>query len=187
MGRPNKYKYPTFVNGKIHPFYEHWRGMVRRCNESYKIRNRSYDGCSVSDEWKDYNIFFEWCLENYYYIDNELMCLDKDILDKNNKIYGPTKCIFVPSKINQLLESSKKSRGTLPIGVTHTRNNNYISRMSKNGKCINIGVYDTPEEAFYSYKISKEYHIREIANMYMPYIPRKLYIALYNYRIDIND
>lgn len=187
MGRPNKYKHPTWKDGKIDTFYEQWKDMKKRCNNSINKRNNSYKDCSISDEFLDYDKYYEWAEKNYYQLENEKICLDKDILIKGNKLYSPSTCIFVPMRINQLFESSKQSRGLLPKGVTLNNNGRYVARISKNNKNIFLGSFNSVEEAFNCYKEAKENYIKEIADEYKSKIPNKLYNAMYSYVIDIND
>ena len=40
---------------------------------------------------------------------------------------------------------------------------------------------------FYTYKEFKEKYIKEVADQYRKYIPKKLYDALYKYQVDITD
>ena len=53
--------------------------------------------------------------DNYYEINDEVMCLDKDILFKNNKIYSNNTCIFVPQFINTLFCKRQNDRGEYQI------------------------------------------------------------------------
>lgn len=188
MGRPPKYKNPTWLNGTIHPFYDQWKGVHRRCKETNNPKNKAYAGCYVCDKWNDYDNYFEWAKENYYKLDDEMMCLDKDILVKGNKIYSPTTCIFVPRVINQLFESSKGSRGNLPLGVTlYKHSGKYGSRVRIDGKTRFIGTFSTVEEAFCAYKNTKELYIKNIADKYINRIPDAIYKAIIEYKIDIDD
>lgn len=41
------------------------------------------------------------------------MALDKDILNKGNKVYCPENCIFVPRRINNLFTKSNRVRGVI--------------------------------------------------------------------------
>ena len=53
-----------------------------------------------------------------------------------------------------------------------------------------IGVFNSPDDAFYAYKEFKEKHIKEVADRYKrdyPKVPQKLYEAMYNYRVEITD
>ena len=121
------------------------------------------------------------------------MCLDKDILYKGNKIYGPDTCIFVPQRINTIFGTNMRRRGNLPIGVTFCkRNKKYTSHcwtLNADGKRNNIalGYFDSPEKAFNAYKQFKESYIQKVAENYKPFIPETLYNALINYKININD
>lgn len=189
-GRKQKYKHLTWLyeEDKIHPFYEQWRGMKRRCSETHKPRNYSYEECTVCDEWLDYDTYYEWAEQNYYEIPGEKVCLDKDILVKGNKVYSPNTCIFVPQRINQLFESSKRSRGKYPVGITPaTTSNKYMCRMRRDGKTIYLGSYETIEEAFTTYKAAKESYIKQIADEYIDLIPQELYNAMYNYEVEYDD
>lgn len=169
--------------------YDKWRAMITRCYSNKQTsKRRTYKNCEVCKEWHNFQNFAKWYEENYYTISNQVMHLDKDILIKGNKIYSPNTCIFVPEKINILFVKADKIRGSLPIGVSWDKNiNKYRSYYYTNNKRITIGFYDTPEVAFQSYKIAKEKHIKEIAEEYKDLIPIKLYNALYEYKVEIND
>lgn len=169
--------------------YTTWCNMIRRVyDKNKKIRDKVYDECLVCEEWHNYSNFKRWYDDNYYEIDGETMNLDKDILIKGNKIYSPETCIFVVQRINKLFIKSDKSRGNLPIGAKfHKASNKYSSRMNKPTGEIWLGTYDTPEEAFYTYKHAKEKYIKEVADEYKDFIPQKLYDAMYNWEVEIDD
>ena len=174
--------------------YDYWHSMLRRCYDETRIkvdegRNLAYQGCKVCDEWLNFSNFYKWYKDNYYEIDNEIMCLDKDILIKGNKIYSPQTCIFAPQKINTLFCNSKKIRGNLPLGVTYDkRYNSYVARCNNgNKKTIYLGSRKTIEEAFMLYKIFKEKIIKDFADRYKDLIPIELYNAMYKYEIEITD
>ena len=42
-------------------------------------------------------------------------------------------------------------------------------------------------EAFEKYKKFKEEYIKQVADLYKNVIPKKLYLALYNYQIEMED
>ena len=118
------------------------------------------------------------------------MQLDKDILIKNNKIYSPKTCVFVPRCINAIFTKRNADRGNLPIGVTE-RYGKYNVVMSATilGKkgTTSLGCYDNIQDAFMTYKTYKEKYIKEVADTYKDYIPHKLYNALYHYNVEITD
>lgn len=113
------------------------------------------------------------------------MEIDKDILFKNNKIYSPEKCIFVPHTINVIFTNKKSKSNNLPIGVWyHPKNKKYIAGCSfGDGDTKHLGSFDTPEEAFMVYKKVKEKYIKEVAEKYKNKIPLILYKSLIKYEV----
>ena len=170
--------------------YDYWCSMIKRCyDDNFHKKSPTYKDCSVCDEWIYFDNFKKWFDENYYEVEDEVMCLDKDILIKGNKVYSPDTCIFVPRHINSLFVKNDTSRNGLPIGVQYNATKTRYVALAKDGgrNMKRLGTYDTPEEAFYSYKEFKENRIREIANKYRSKIPEKLYFGMINYSFEITD
>ena len=142
-------------------------------------------GCTVDETWHNFQAFAEWYENNYYEIPNETMQLDKDILLKGNKVYGPDTCIIVPNSINSLFKH-KKGNIDLPKGVSKIgkkyRGSYYCNDMKINGPIV-----ETIEEAFDFYKQGIESRIKQIANMYIEYLPDNIYNILINYEINIDE
>ena len=186
-------EYKTRENNKETRCYHEWMKILQRCyDSSYQEKYPTYKDCIICEEWMCYQNFAEWYYNNYYTINNEKMEIDKDILCKGNKLYNPQTCIIVPQRINKLFTKSNKLRGDLPIGVYYNKQNKkYRSQISKieNGKKqrVYLGLYNTPQEAFESYKKAKENYIKQVADEYKPYIPKELYDAMYNYKVEITD
>lgn len=175
-------------NGKPTKCYNAWHNMLKRCYYfKYQEKNTTYENCTVCKEWWNFQVFAEWYYEHYYEFGNEQMALDKDILKKGNKIYSPETCIFVPSSINKLFTKRDKARGKYPIGVCKM-GNKFIAYLCKgNGKQMPLGYFTSPNEAFLAYKRAKEEYIKEVAEKYKSQIPQKLYDALMNYEVEIDD
>lgn len=180
-------------NGKIIKSYSVWKSMLMRCY-SYREQKKcpTYKDCAVCEEWHNYSDFKKWFNDNYYEIEGEVMCLDKDILYKGNKIYSPNTCCFVPNNINVMFIKCNKARGKYPIGVCFDKNSNKFKAQCNtfyNGKkqLKGLGYYNTIEDAFNAYKQSKEANIKQIADEYKYKIPNKLYEAMYNYKVEITD
>ena len=96
--------------------------MLTRCySDKYKKKKPTYEDCKVYEELLNFQNFAKWDSENYYEIEGETMCLDKDILVKHNKIYSPETCVYVPNTINVLFTKSDKIRGNTPIGVNEQK------------------------------------------------------------------
>lgn len=186
-------KYEASINNKATKAYDVWMVMIRSCYNS-KTLNKipSYIGCSVCEEWHNFQNFAEWYEKNYYEIDGEKMCLDKDVLVKGNKVYSPKTCIFVPKTINMLFTKRQNHRGQYPIGVKKEGSryrvdmNCYDFNNKKTFKKY-IGHYKTIEESFNIYKKEKEDYIKTFADYYKKNIPNKLYKKMYKYKVEITD
>jgi hypothetical protein len=173
-----------YYNMKEHPkAYIKWRGMLERCYcKKYHSKKPTYIGCSVADDWHNFQNFAQWFYEN----NTESFELDKDILLKENKIYSPKTCCFVPSEVNVLFTKNIR-RGKYPVGVSLHREGKFQASMSVNNKQIYLGLYNTPEEAFQVYKTAKEKYIKEVADKWKDQIIDKVYEAMYNYQVEITD
>ena len=184
----------SFYNGTCKTKeYGVWYNMLLRCyNEKYKQKHTTYKDCKVCDEWHNFQNFAKWFNENYYEIENQKMNLDKDILIKGNKIYSPETCIFVPQRINKLFTKKDCCRGKYPLGVEkYNSTNKFIAtcRILIENKAIykKLGIFNTPIEAFNTYKEFKEKYIKQVADEYKDKIPDKLYKAMYNWKVEITD
>ena len=182
-------KYPSKVNGRNTNEYMLWQNMLRRCySDNFKKKNPTYEGCEVSDKFKSYEYFYEWCHEQIGF-DNEDWHLDKDLLVKGNKVYNESTCVFLPREINQLLIKCESLRGEYLIGVSwHKRDKAFMARVSKNkGGSEWLGYFNTELEAFNAYKQTKETFVKEQAEKWQSQIDPRAYEALMNYTVEITD
>ena len=186
-------KYPITVNGVKTKEYKLWQSMLERCySTTYQKKQPTYIGCEVSDNFKSYEYFYEWCRKQIEFSNqgNENQFhLDKDLLIKGNKVYNEFTCVFIPSEINSLLTKCTASRGEYLIGVCWSKTNKAFRAMvSKNkGKQEHLGLFNTELEAFKAYKKAKESLIKEQANKWKSQIDNRAYNALMNYQVEIND
>lgn len=179
-------KYTSKENGKTTKHYQTWCNMFTRCyNPQYFKKTKAYVGCEVCEEWHNFQNFAKWYEDNYYEVDGETMCLDKDILVKGNKVYSPEACVFVPERINTLFVNHTSSKGKHKIGVVKNNTSGlYVARCTtSDGKYYHLGSYLTEDEAFVKYKIAKEKLVKQIATLYKDSIPNKLYMALTKYEV----
>lgn len=187
----DKYETHTKVGGKLinAKHYEHWRGMLRRCyNENERHKAPTYKGCKVSENFKSYTYFYEWC-EKQIGFSNKGWALDKDILLKGNKVYSEDNCCFVPFEINSVLSKNNKTRGKYPIGVHFCNNKKlFIAQIHRNkGQQEYLGAFDNPTDAFNAYKQAKEMYVKEVANKWKDKIDPRAYEAMMNYQVEITD
>ena len=182
-------KYPITVDDVITKEYDLWRNMLQRCyNGSFKNKNPTYGGCEVSENFKSYEYFYEWCNKQIGF-GNQGWQLDKDLLVKGNKVYSEGSCVFLPQEINSLLVKSNASRGEHLIGVCWDKAKKaFKAQVRKNkGKQEFLGYFKTELEAFNAYKQAKETFVKEQANKWKGKIDIRAYNALMNYEVNIDD
>ena len=186
-------KYPSRVNGVNTKECALWYSMLERCySDGFKNKRPTYEGCGVSDKFKSYEYFYEWCNEQIGF-DNDgngnPFQLDKDLLVKGNKVYSESTCVFIPREINQLLIKRTASRGEHLIGVYWSKTANaFVARVSRNKGCSeHLGLFNTEIEAFNAYKTAKETFVKEQANKWKGKIDDRAYEALMNYTVEITD
>ena len=187
-------KYKTRnINGKPTKCYDRWKKILQRCYDpKFHEKKPTYKDCTVCEEWLNFQNFAEWYHKHYYEVPGERMHLDKDILNKGNKIYSPENCIFVPQRINDLFVKRQNDRGDSPIGVYFIKGENkYRAQCNRFYKSRYIGDFNNEMEAFECYKIIKENYIKNVIDSYEGIIPNKYYHklkeAIYNYKVEIDD
>lgn len=190
--------YPTSSDENV-PLKEYttWKAMLNRCYYEKKYNNRTcYDKCTVCDEWLYYDNFYEWLHKQPNFkklIDDGIRFdVDKDIIDKNNSIYEPNKCVVVPHYINNIFIKHKQQRGDLPIGVSADNRYKpikYDAFLSRNGIQERIGIFNSVESAFLAYKKEKEIYIKQVAQIEFikGNITKRCYDAMMRYKIEITD
>ena len=182
-------KYPIKVNDVQTKEYGLWKSMLRRCySDNFKKKNPTYIDCEVSDKFKSYEYFYEWCNKQIGFgVDG--FEIDKDLLIKGNKIYSESTCVFIPREINQVLVKRTASRGEHLIGVCWSKTNKaFVAHVGKSkGKQEHLGYFKTEIEAFNAYKKAKELYIKEVANKWKYKIDERAYNALMNYEVEIDD
>ena len=175
-------------DGKKLKEYRVWNKMLCRCyNEDFHKKQPSYTNCTASENFKYYPFFKDWC-NNQIGFGNEGWQLDKDILIKGNKIYSEDTCCFVPPEINSLFIKCDRSRGEYPLGVNyHKASGKFAAQINIKMKRVHLGLFDTIDEAFLAYKMSKESQIKELANKYKDFLDSRVYNAMMMYEVNHDD
>jgi hypothetical protein len=163
--------------------YQQWTNMLNRCYDpKFHIKNPTYKGCYVCEEWLTFSKFKEW-----FNVNNRIgMQNDKDILNKGNKIYCPEYCRFVPQEINKLLNGYDNGRGKYKPGVSwNKRAQKYSAQINRGDDKEHIGLFATEQEAFNAYKIEKELWIKSRADWYysIGLIGLEINTALHDWKI----
>lgn len=172
-------------DGSIEKEYRRWEYMLNRV---YGRPTKTYIDCEVSFEFKKYEDFKSWCSKQIGF-DREGWQLDKDVLFKGNKIYSPETCCFVPSEINNIFIKQQNIRGEFPIGVWFDKRSvKYQADVCTGGNTRKrLGYFDSPEDAFYAYKKAKEDYIKEVAKKWKDQIDTRVYDALMDYEVNLDD
>lgn len=183
VARNSRGKFKTRINGQAVKAYVVWNDMIRRCYSRKKQSSSpTYMECIVCDEWLDYQVFADW-YDKHEYRDYDYQ-LDKDILIPENKIYSPEYCCFVPHEINSLFTSHGAKRGEYPQGVYfHKASGKYSAALSICGDQTNLGLFNCPNEAYQAYKVSKEQHVKNVANKWRDRIAPEVYEALMSWEL----
>lgn len=169
--------------------YVTWYNMLKRCYDTDSLQKRTtYQGCSVCEEWHCFTTFQEWFNEHH----KDGWHLDKDILIKGNKVYSPNTCCFVPNEINALFTKRQNYRGKTPIGVDYCKPQRrfkecYKAAITRGKGNRYIGTFATPVDAFNAYKREKEKWIKTVADKWKDKLERKVYKALYDYKVEMTD
>ena len=182
-------KYPSREGDRNTKEYMLWADMLRRCySDKYQNKYPTYEGCEVSENFKSYEYFYEWCHEQVGF-GNEGFHLDKDLLVKGNKVYSENTCVFIPQEVNTLLVKSTALRGKHLIGVSWNKKDKaFVAKARKNkGKSEHLGIFKTEIEAFNAYKQAKEAFVKEQADKWKGKIDERAYNALMNYKVEITD
>ena len=182
-------KYLTYECGVQTKEYTLWKNMLERCySDTYKKKHPTYKDCEVSENFKSFEYFYEWCHSQIGF-SNQGWHLDKDLLTEGNKVYSENICVFIPSEINKVLVKREALRGEYLIGVSwHKKGKAFVATVNKNkGKREHLGSFTTEIEAFNAYKQAKESFIKEQANKWKSQIDPRAYEALMNYEVEITD
>lgn len=159
--------------------YQCWVTIFQRC---YSGDFENYNDCNIDKSWYSFQNFAKW-YDNNYVKDWQL---DKDILNKGNKIYSEKTCCFVPKSINVAFTNSKKVRGKYPIGVS-IQKGVFYAHININSDLKHLGIFNTAEEAFKTYKKEKEKYLKSLADKYKDQLKKEVYKAIINYKIEITD
>ncbi len=175
------------VNGKQTKEHATWKSMLVRCysKNTHKLRP-TYIGCTVSENFKNFQYFAEWC-QSQIGFGNLGWEFDKDLLIKGNKVYSEDTCVFIPREINVLLTQHNARRGEYPIGVSLHKTGKYQANISTGGKLKYLGLYESKELAFCKYKEVKELYAKTLANKYKESLHEAAFSALMNWEVNIDE
>lgn len=180
----SKGRYKATIDGKMTKSHATWKNMLQRAYcPKYHAEKPTYVGCSVTDDWLEYQEFAYWFSNHEY--SNRGYELDKDLLIPGNKIYAPNTVCFIPAQLNNLLADNGAVRGQYKQGVCFYKQwNKFRARININGKRKHLGYYDNELDAHLAYKKAKGQYIKDSANHWQDDIATDVYNALINWQLE---
>jgi len=177
-------EYRPTVNGVLTPEYKAWYKMVQKCHNPYFLnKHPEYINATVCTYWQNFQNFAEWFQKEGYELLDEGVHLNKNIIKKNNLVFCPEYCSFVPSSVlSAVVNKSKKVE--FPEGIIFLPKTNKY-QVNHGGK--NLGNFPDPLKAFTVYKKAKEARIRMIVEKYREVLSVKVYDSLMKYSIQLSD
>ena len=95
--------------------------MFDRCyNPEVHARVPEYIDCEVSDEFCNFQNFAKW-YDRKIYTSSYALELDKDLLVRDNKIYSPSTCCFIPKEINNNLNYTRDDKEIKLVSSSNLR------------------------------------------------------------------
>ena len=147
------------------PKYNLWQRILERCYGMRKKDAVVYKGvATVHPDWIYRSKFNEW-LNSQPQSNWQDLQIDKDLLVKGNKVYGPDTCCFLTSLENNMFRPKRARLGCVYCKRAHSQYKRPWSAEIKRGYYTTfVGNFSTKEEAeFVAMRESMPYVI-EIAN-----------------------
>lgn len=166
--------------------YQAWKDMLKRCySKKFLEKNKSYLGCSVSEEWLNFQVFAEWYTKQKNY--GKGYHLDKDLLIKGNKVYSKESCSLLPVEVNTAISvrADYVERG-LPECVQRTPSGRYVVRVRSLEEGSYVGTYDDLDDATQSSLVARSLRVKELHDKYEDCLSEKQKSSLLNWYGDFN-
>ena len=157
-----------------------WKNMIQRCYSDvvHKLKPYYMDK-EVCIEWQNYQNFKIWF--DAHYIPGTKVDLDKDLLYKEGNIYSPETCAFMTHFLNTVFED----RG-IESNIKQNDDGTYSVSMIVLNKKMDIGVFDSEEEAHTGFIDGKIDYICDLAEKCKDKVPDYVYEGMLNYKIEID-
>ena len=123
-----------WAKGKTQPIwhrkvYTMWYNMWARCYKFEEHNSKYYFDCEVDNTFKYLSIFLKWIEQQPYFEDFCLTCsntmwsVDKDFIERGNKIYTPSLIRLCTQRDNSLERISRKGSPMLNKSVSDKSKN----------------------------------------------------------------
>lgn len=195
--RPNKHGVGfigegNYITGKGNAHnreYTLWTNMLTRCYSTTTLEN-NYTDVFVCEEWHNFQNFAKWCnSQKGFHLKDEndvFFHLDKDLLNRDCRIYSPETCCFIPRDINVFLTYKKSVRSRYLTGVGKTKAGKFLSKCRSGGVDNYLGVHSTEQEAYNAYKDFKKSVAKDYANKYEGILEDSVILALRSFEVELD-
>ena len=167
--------------------YGVWSKMLSRC---YNPKSEFFDvyggaGVTVCEEWRNYQTFRKFFYDDKYRKDG--WQIDKDIMVRNNLVYSPETCAFVPPEVNRaVIVISKNS--CYPQGVDfHKKSGKFRARISIYGKSVEVYRGSCHIGAFNNYKVAKEAYLKDLAIKWSGQVDPRITKSLQEWKVFLDE
>ena len=158
-----------------------WKNMIQRCyNDKVHQLKPYYIGKNVCIEWQNYQNFKIWF--DAHYIPGIKADLDKDLLCKESNMYSPETCVFMTHFLNTVFED----RRGIKSNIIQNDDGTYSVSMNVLSKRIDLGVFDSEEEALRGFIDGRADYICNLAEKCKGKVPDYVYEGMLNYKIEID-
>ncbi len=181
-----KGKYKSTVNGEMTREYNLWWNMLGRAyDKDYHNEKPTYKEIVVCERWRNFQNFAEDINSMYGFnmVDDKGMYyqLDKDFINRGNKIYSKENCVFIPSALNSFITQLQRNKGKLPTGVAYNkRDKMYQAILYIDGKKY-FKYFNNIHDCRMAYVISRNDYARELAEKYKGKVDQRVIHVLENY------
>ena len=154
------------------PYYQVFTSIYRRSySEFFHKKHPTYKDCTVDPRWRNFTDFKLWMESQKW----EGMDIDKDLLIPDNKVYGPSTCLFLEPPINTFVSSFYPKKGNLTGVSIHKRTGMWVSQCHSPGLFPrHRGLFNTEEEAHRAWVIAKwrvgRYHMEDQSKLVSSYL-----------------
>ena len=170
-------KHKVSINCKRTKTYMTWYDMLKRCySKSWRKNRPTYKECTVHPDWHDFQNFAEWYeLNEFSKLGYEL---DKDLLEKGNKLYSESTVCFIPKVINSALRSESRDPKRL-IGAHKVKGcKSYAAYFYSDGKNHYLGSFDDELSAHIAWVSARKERLGQLAVEWAGKIDEKALKAL---------
>lgn len=125
------------TNSRLHVT---WSNMKRRCLNPSKSEIEKYAGVTLCDEWRRFEPFMQWSLDNGY---TDMMTIDR--ID-GSKGYEPGNCRYVDHSVQAANRRMTDKNKSGHVGVSWSKGK-WIAKVQWRRKQIHLGRYSDINDA----------------------------------------